>query len=237
MTSTDDAATPRGVDLARLALLTARAAAKRAEPSARRLPQQRGRRGTDGRDPVGLAAALRDLITDRAWERPAAAGGVLAEWPSLVPDLALHVEAIKLDAGTGQLQLRPESAAWGTQVRLQTSRIIAEISGRLGPGVVRSIRVLPPGPTQQEPVVAPSPAADPGPDRAAAVPQPALHRRPMRRAAPDELQQAIARQARAAVREPEDAFHPAAAQQPTEHRRHQDDVHRRARARARAERS
>ncbi|MEV4442796.1 hypothetical protein AB0K09_28045 [Streptomyces sp. NPDC049577] len=67
-----------GVDLAQVALHAAREGAKKRGVRGPRTPRRRERAvRRDGRDPQGFAAVLQGLITDRAWELPAAGGTVL----------------------------------------------------------------------------------------------------------------------------------------------------------------
>ncbi|MFC8294862.1 hypothetical protein ACFUJ0_10510 [Streptomyces sp. NPDC057242] len=70
-----------GVDLARQALLAAREAAKK-NGAARQKPKRRT--GTavrrDGREPLGLGAAISMMMTERGLVAPAAGGSVLAQW-------------------------------------------------------------------------------------------------------------------------------------------------------------
>jgi hypothetical protein len=147
----EDAAstTPSGVDLARVALQAAKERArKRGEQPGTGKPRRaragRSVRG-DGREPVGLAAAFQQLVTERAWEVPAAGGTVLQQWPAIAPDLAPHVRAVGFDAEGGRLDLLPDSPAYATQLRMSTTRLIAMANQAAGREAVRSIRVLPPG--------------------------------------------------------------------------------------------
>jgi hypothetical protein len=98
--SAADAPELSGVDLARIALHQARAAAKNRGDTearaARHSRQQVARR--DGREPSGFAAVLQGLMADRAWELPAAGGSVLDRWPDIAaavsPQLPAHVGAV-----------------------------------------------------------------------------------------------------------------------------------------------
>jgi predicted nucleic acid-binding Zn ribbon protein len=121
--------TPSGVDLARAALQAAKANARRRgeQPGAgkpRRVVVRTGRsvRG-DGREPRGLAAVLQQLVTERAWEVPAAGGTVLQQWPDIAPGLAPHVRAVAFDAEHGRLDLLPDSPAYATELRVSTARL------------------------------------------------------------------------------------------------------------------
>ncbi|MFE4577425.1 DciA family protein [Streptomyces chartreusis] len=154
-----------GVDLARVALRQARAAAKRRGDSETRVPRRRPtavRR--DSREPSGFAAVLTGLMADRAWELPAAGGTVLDRWPDIAaaisPQLPSHVTAIAFHPESGQLGLRPDSPAYATQLRLISARIIATVNSTVGTDAVRTIRVLPAGGAAPEPRTAqPAPAA------------------------------------------------------------------------------
>lgn len=139
-----------GVDLARVALQQARLAARNSGGEAR---APRRRRATavkrDGREPSGFAAVLAGLMADRAWELPAAGGSVLDRWPDIAatvaPQLPHHVAAVAFHPETGQLDLRPDSPAYATQLRLITARIVATANSTVGTDAVRTVRVLSPG--------------------------------------------------------------------------------------------
>ncbi|MBB1242721.1 DUF721 domain-containing protein [Streptomyces durbertensis] len=171
-TTTSEQSAPElsGVDLARVALYQAREAAKaRGEASHHRAKRPlRGKVGRDGREPTGFASVLQNLMADRAWDVPAAGGSVLNQWSdiaaALSPKLAAHVEAVAFHAETGQLDLRPDSAAYATQLRLISSRIVAAANDAVGTQVVRTVRVLAVGsaaPTPRQVVTAPTAAAPP----------------------------------------------------------------------------
>ncbi|WP_343239763.1 DciA family protein [Streptomyces sp. SID9913] len=153
-----------GVDLARVALQQARLAARNSGGEAR---APRRRRATtvkrDGREPSGFAAVLAGLMADRAWELPAAGGSVLDQWPDIAgavaPHLPHHVAAVAFHPETGQLDLRPDSPAYATQLRLITARIVATANNTVGTDAVRTVRVLPPG-AAPAPRTAPAAAPD-----------------------------------------------------------------------------
>ncbi|MGR3935233.1 DciA family protein [Streptomyces sp. BRA346] len=140
-----------GVDLARVALHAARdAARKRGATAEARTPRRRARVGQrDGRDPQGFAAVLQGLMADRAWDLPAVGGTVVDRWPGITATvaerLAEHVQAVAFDADRGQLDVRADSPAYATQIRLMTPRLMAAANEAVGREVVRSIRVLSPG--------------------------------------------------------------------------------------------
>ncbi|MEU9943136.1 DciA family protein [Streptomyces lavendulae] len=152
-----------GVDLARVALHQAREAAKsRGEGGTRKAKRRIGttvRR--DGREPTGFASVLQGLMADRAWDVPAAGGSILDQWPDIAaglsPKLAAHVTAVAFHAETGQLDLRPDSPAYATQLRLISSRIIAAANEAVCAQAVRTVHVLTlgaPAPAAREAVTA-----------------------------------------------------------------------------------
>ncbi|MGW2770161.1 hypothetical protein [Streptomyces sp. NPDC001275] len=72
-----------------------------------------------------------------------------------------HVQAVAFHPETGQLDLRPDSPAYATQLRLITARIVATANSMVGTDAVPTVRVLPAGvaPTPTAPQ-APAPAPD-----------------------------------------------------------------------------
>ncbi len=125
----------------------------------------------EGREPTGVAAVLQGLMADRAWDVPAAGGSILDQWPdiaaALSPKLAVHVQAVAFHAETGQVDLRPDSPAYATHLRLTSARIVTAANESAGTGAVRSVRVLAVG-TDATPRTAPpmptSPAAPNAPE-------------------------------------------------------------------------
>ncbi|WP_052229641.1 DciA family protein [Streptomyces sp. CT34] len=57
-------------------------------------------------------------------------------------DLEGHVQAVAFHAESGQLDLRPDSPAYGTQLRLLNARVVAATNDAAGTQAVRGIRVL-----------------------------------------------------------------------------------------------
>ncbi|EDY48766.1 conserved hypothetical protein [Streptomyces clavuligerus] len=157
-----------GVDLARVALHQAREAARARGESGTRKAKRRpltmaGRR--DGREPTGFAAVLQSLVADRAWDVPTAGGSILDQWPAIAvavsPNLPAHVTAVAFHPDTGQLDLRPDSSAYATQLRLIGSRIVTTANNTTGTQAVRTVRVLAVGAASTphcEPAAAPTPA-------------------------------------------------------------------------------
>ncbi|MFD5473379.1 DciA family protein [Streptomyces sp. NPDC127105] len=153
-----------GVDLARVALRAALDAARKNGDGqkAKKRPRTVTTVRQDGREPLGLGAAIGALVTERAWELPAAGATLRERWEGIAPELAEHVAAVSYDADSGQLTVCPESSAWATKTRLEQTRIIAAANASAGRTVVRALRILAPGtvpvpePANPEPAVAPT---------------------------------------------------------------------------------
>ncbi len=139
---------PRGADIARAALESARAA-RRPAAGQRRTEGQRGeprrRRGWSGprpddRDPQPLGRLASRLVATRGWGDRVATGVVFGRWAQLVgADIAEHSDPVSLQ--DGELLVRASSTAWATQLRLLQRQLIARITAGVGPGVVTRIRV------------------------------------------------------------------------------------------------
>ncbi|WP_404868446.1 DciA family protein [Kitasatospora griseola] len=133
-----------GIELARLALRRARADAAKRGDSVVKAKAVGGttapRRGRA--DPVGLGAALSDLMVQQAWQEPLAGGGLLDLWPAAVGELANHVTAVSFDHQTGRLDVRAESPAYATHVRTLAPALVATLNQANGETILRSIRVL-----------------------------------------------------------------------------------------------
>lgn len=153
-----------GVDLARVALRAAMEAARKNGGGQKAKAKPRIVRPVrrDGREPMGLGAAIGALVTERAWELPAAGATLRERWAAIAPELAGHVIAVSYDADSGRLTVCPESATWATKARLEQTRIIAAANESAGRTVVRSLQILAPG------TVAVTEPAGTGPEPAAA---------------------------------------------------------------------
>ncbi|WP_432246680.1 DciA family protein [Streptomyces sanyensis] len=153
-----------GVDLARVALRAAMEAARKngSGQKAKQKPRPVRTARRDGREPIGLGAAIGALVTERAWELPAASATLRERWAAIAPEFAGHVAAVSFNADSGWLTVCPESSAWATKARLEQTRIVAATNKAAGRTVVRALRILPPA---AAPVSAPdaAPAAPTGP--------------------------------------------------------------------------
>lgn len=136
-----------GVDLARVALRAAREAARKNGTGQRSTKKPRATTTVrrDGREPLGLGAAIGALATERAWELPAAGASLRERWAAVAPDLAGHVTAVAYEPDSGRLTVCPESTAWATKARLDQTRVIAAANKAAGRTAVSTLRILPPG--------------------------------------------------------------------------------------------
>lgn len=177
---------------------------------------------------------------------------------AVAPQLPDHAQAAAYHPETGQLDLRPDSPAYATQLRLITARIVATANDAAGTEAVRSVRVLPPGAAPTPRTAPKSPAAGrdapPAPVKTRETASPGFHQAlaahqavaPPRRIDPS-IAQAVERQTTAmralsarAFPEPEPVADDAPApieQARTERRRQADVSHAAALRRARAERA
>ncbi|WAE70641.1 DciA family protein (plasmid) [Streptomyces cavourensis] len=181
--------TPTGADLARIALQSARAAAKSApQPKRTRTTTTRPQR-SGGRDPLPFADALSRMVAERGWATPAAAaataGSVIDQWPAIAPELAGKVEAVQFDTATGTLHLRPATPAYRTQLTLHQKQITTKVNDTVGPGTVRRLEILRPAALTLPPDTrTPAPAAAPHP--------PTAPRQEARQEAPEGYREAVA---------------------------------------------
>ncbi|MFF2272619.1 DUF721 domain-containing protein [Agromyces sp. NPDC058136] len=94
---------------------------------------------TPGRDPKALGATLDGLSAQLGWTGPLSQHDVLASWAEIVgEDTARHSEAIAIEGGV--LQVRCESTAWATQLRLMRTQLVTEIMSRYPGAGVETIR-------------------------------------------------------------------------------------------------
>ncbi|MFF1916191.1 DciA family protein [Streptomyces sp. NPDC058239] len=159
-----------GLDLARVALQQARAAAKAAPQPKRRMGASASRRDarTGGRDPLTFAAAIERMMAERGWDMAAKGGSILDQWPTIAPELAGKVAAVKFDDETRTLHLRPVSQAYRLQLDLHQRQVIDKVNAKVGDGTVQQLKVLAPG-AVDTPTPASTAAAD-TPDRKPAQP-------------------------------------------------------------------
>lgn len=155
-----------GVDMARAALAQARAAAKTRPAlitSTKKRPQRVHRRGGD---PISFGTAITGMMDERGWEPPEPGGSIQDQWPTIAPELAPHVAAVRFEHDTGTLHLQPVSNSYATQLRILHAQIVRRIHDKTGTRTVRRLRILPVGPWQQ-------PSPNHTPDPAPTTPPPA----------------------------------------------------------------
>ncbi|MCF2533905.1 DUF721 domain-containing protein [Yinghuangia soli] len=135
----------KGIDLARAALMQARAQARNNfEKQQERRDGRRGLRrsgsGPDDRDPQPLRRVMGRMIAERGWQTPAAVHGVMGRWTDIVgPGIAAHCTPEKFDEG--RLIVRTDSDNYATHVRWLAPKLLARINQELGDGTVTYIEV------------------------------------------------------------------------------------------------
>ncbi|MFC1436048.1 DciA family protein [Streptacidiphilus sp. N1-3] len=161
-----------GADLARMALQSARAAGRRRGNAP---VKAKAKRTTTvlhggGREPVGFGAVLGALVVEGAWAAPVAGGSVVDQWAAIAPaGVADHLVPVRFDADAGRLDLRPDSAAYATLARLNSTDLLRRIAQHTGTDAVRHIRVLAPGPAPRPTPVAAEPDGERIPQQPAPV--------------------------------------------------------------------
>ncbi|HET9254702.1 MAG TPA: DciA family protein [Pseudonocardiaceae bacterium] len=136
---------PKGSDIARAALESARAARRAVPPQSSQRAGTRRRRGWSGprpddRDPQLLGRLASRIAADRGWGDRLSSGVVFARWAQLVgPDIAEHSQPVSLN--DGELLVRASSTAWATQLRLLQRQLISRITAGAGPGIVTRLRI------------------------------------------------------------------------------------------------
>jgi predicted nucleic acid-binding Zn ribbon protein len=139
---------PEGPDLARAFVeqrtgVTGQVALRRAHRRRAMSDQAWSGAGHDPRDPVAAGDVLASVLAARGWQPTLAVHSVTARWPEMVgPAIAAHtrVEAFE----QGRLQVRCDSTAWATQLRLLVPELLARITAEAGTDLVRTITVLGP---------------------------------------------------------------------------------------------
>ncbi|MDQ1625056.1 MAG: hypothetical protein QOJ49_554 [Actinomycetota bacterium] len=155
----------RGLDIAKEAVASARAEARRrglgpgqpdeggrtggANDVARRRrraadAERRSSAHPDERDPQLLGSSVDRLVTERGWQTEAAVGGAIGRWATIVgPEIAEHATPVSFD--DGELVVAAATTAWATQLRLLAPVLIGRMNESLGTRTVLAVRVLAPG--------------------------------------------------------------------------------------------
>lgn len=79
---------------------------------------------------MGPGAAIGTLVTEWAWEIPAAGASPRERWEAIAPESAGHVVAVGYDVDSGRLTVAPESAARAGSAVIRCSRSAASSSQR-----------------------------------------------------------------------------------------------------------
>ncbi|MFE7780306.1 DciA family protein [Streptomyces nigrescens] len=150
-----------GPDLARQALASWKATAKKAAATGATKPRKKRRaQYNDGRDPVGLGTVLGEIGEENEWKVGVQGGSLTDQWATLCPELVGHVEPAGLDTATGRLDLRPGHHTAATQLRILGPQLVTRLQQKGVP--VRAIRVLRVGTlTTAAPAVPDAPAPQP----------------------------------------------------------------------------
>jgi predicted nucleic acid-binding Zn ribbon protein len=91
-------------------------------------------------EPSRLADLLGEVVNDQGWDERLAAQRVFTDWAGIVgPEVAQHSEVIAFDDGV--VEVRTDSTAWATQLRLLAPRIVAKLNELMGDGSVLRIVV------------------------------------------------------------------------------------------------
>nr|WSX25497.1 DUF721 domain-containing protein [Streptomyces tubercidicus] len=152
---------PSGPDLARQALASWKATAKKTAATGATKPRKkRHAQYGDGRDPVGLGTVLSRIGEENEWKVGVQGGSLTDQWATLCPELVGHAEPAGLDPATGRLDLRPGHHTAATQLRILGPQLVTRLQQKGVP--VRTIRVLRVGPlTTKAPAMPDSPAPQP----------------------------------------------------------------------------
>lgn len=135
---------PSGSDLARQALASWKATAKKTAATGATKPRKKRRaQYGDARDPVGLGSVLGQLSAENEWKTAVAGGSISDRWAELCPELVGKVGPEAFDTATGRLDLRPASPTYATHLRMLGPQLVARLQAKGAP--VRTIRVLAPG--------------------------------------------------------------------------------------------
>ena len=89
----------------------------------------------DPRDPQPLDKAIEGLIAEGGWSEDLRVHGVFARWGAIVgSEVAEHAQPVSL--ADGRLEIRADTTAWATQLRLLAPELLRRLNQVLGEGTV-----------------------------------------------------------------------------------------------------
>lgn len=141
----DTQPTASGRDLARQALNTYKAGrtpGSTAGPGRKKTGRIREDRA-GGRDPIKLGGVLDRIGSEEAWKTSIDGGSIIDQWPTLCPQRYVdHLQPVAFDSELGRLDIRPDSPAYATELRMFGPMLAKQLNTELGRDVVRTIRIL-----------------------------------------------------------------------------------------------
>lgn len=94
------------------------------------------------RDPKPLGAIIDNLIQVEEFGVPLTISNLSARWPEIVgAEVAAHVTIESFNEDTKTLNLRTDSTAWATQLRLLAAQIVQKITDEFGEEIVENLSV------------------------------------------------------------------------------------------------
>lgn len=94
-------------------------------------------------EPSALSDVLGELVENQGWTEKLASQRVFTDWPKIVgAEVAQHSEVIAFE--DGEVEVRTDSTAWATQLRMLAPRIVAKLNEEFGDGSVLRIVVRAP---------------------------------------------------------------------------------------------
>ena len=91
-------------------------------------------------EPSALGDVLGELVENQGWTEKLASQRVFTDWPKIVgAEVAQHSEVIAFE--DGEVEVRTDSTAWATQLRMLAPRIVAKLNEEFGDGSVLRIVV------------------------------------------------------------------------------------------------
>jgi predicted nucleic acid-binding Zn ribbon protein len=140
---------PAGLDLARSVAAGARATPRRPTRSTNsgraRSPQGSTLSGAhpDARDPAPIGSVVERIVTEGGWDTDLKVHGVFGRWSSIVgTEVAAHCTPTRF--ADGHLEVRTDSTAWATQLRLLAPSVLKRLNEELGHDSVLRIDVVGP---------------------------------------------------------------------------------------------